>query len=133
MTVSDDLAHQTKLLETLAEFNRSMATLSRICRNRVEVAEASRGLEIMTYSGVSHFDAYVDVELHNGTSFSWVMNIAATLDSWKIDGSIRKNTNDGQEDVVEFMEADCVSFDGLSAVLLRLADQMIRSAETFTF
>jgi hypothetical protein len=93
-----------ELLEVLAATNTKINDLAQHLRTHPDVLRVLHALECREFLTGSTVEGYVDVELRNGKSVCWFMEVGWSNDAWIIDTRILVNDACGQETAHHFPE-----------------------------
>jgi hypothetical protein len=124
-----------KLLEALAANNEELIELSCRLRAKPDVVEAVHGFSCRKYLSGAVIEGYVEVKVTSGNSVCWWLDVSWDEDEFKIETSVLKQTDNGQEVIHQFpgRTAETVSefiseLDGAISELVHSADLAVLNA-----
>lgn len=110
-----------RLLESFADCGIEFLKLAQKMQPHPDVVRVSHDFECKKYQSGSLIEGYVDLELKNGKSLCWWLEVSWSPENWLIDSRIMINDSEGQVTAHKFEDKTPTSFNDF---LVQLAETM---------
>jgi len=127
------------LFATIAQVNNSMIALRAALGSNPLAHTATRGCDIRRYGDFASeqdvyiFESYVEVETRSKELFCWSMDLTLSSEGWKVQRTIAKRTNDGEQIRSDFEDSTFRRFCELADNISPLVKEFVDSASSFKF
>jgi|GEM_PF-6470736 len=104
-----------KLLRELEFHRHALNTLANAITIHPEVISTDARIELRQYGKETRIEAWLDIELRDGTALTWWADILLQNDWWEMQVSISKTDEYGQEQLSAACVSGSYSIDGIRA------------------
>ena len=86
-----------KILGALGQVNRILRNHAVRLEQRPDVKSTETRLEVVNYQNGPMVEGFVEAEMDNGTALCWCLDLTWSEDTFRIEGSLDRNSVEGSE------------------------------------
>jgi hypothetical protein len=117
-----------EFVSAVAAVNERLVDWARQLRNRSDVLEVTRGMDVRNYESGTTMELFVEANFKDERPITWWIDVILRPQSWAIEGSVRLLRNGAQITLKEYTGRIAVNSDELTAHLCDLVSQLLQDA-----